>query len=368
MHFAYGRLSSWVQTEQSLILKWSDTTLTMPDILQAKIRSKYSVFRSRILPADKTVCGFAIAQTMGAIAGGIYFSSSALFFSRASGLAPLEIGLGLTISGVVGLLVPLPFGILADRWSARNIAAWLTVGVGLSYWLFLLVNGLTAFIIATCCFAACLRGAMTARMAMIGSLIDASHRTQTSAYLHALGNGGLSVGALIGSLALYFDSLLAYQLAFAIGGAIFLVAALVYRSLPAKAPGLAPIRQGATLAVLRDRPYVVLALLNTIILLYIPLLNMTLPLYDATFMDRLAYQSSSLDRSRSLWGEHHRCHAAASSIGAGCRDSQGCAQVDFFCDTSIIRRLSRIRRDGHVIDSMARCTARRLRCAAPRIW
>ncbi len=281
MHFAYGRLSSWVQTEQSLILKWSDTTLTMPDILQAKIRSKYSVFRSRLLPDDRTVRVLAIAQTMGAVAAGLYFSSSALFFSRASGLAPLEIGLGLTISGVVGLLVPLPFGILADRWSARNIAAWLTVGVGLSYWFFLLVNGFTAFIIATCCFAACMRGAMTARMTMIASLIDISHRTQTSAYLRALGNGGMSVGAMIGGLALYFDSLTAHRLAFAVGGAIFLVAALVYRSLPAKAPELAPIRHGTTLAVLRDRTYLVLTLLNTVILLYIPLLNMALPLWIA---------------------------------------------------------------------------------------
>ncbi|SDP83775.1 MFS transporter [Phyllobacterium sp. OV277] len=253
----------------------------MTDLSQPERQLKRDGWLSQFLPEDRTVRVLAIAQTMGAVAAGLYFSSSALFFSRSSGLAPLEIGLGLTISGVVGLLVPLPFGILADRWSARNIAGWLTVGVGLSYWFFLLVNGFTAFVIATCCFAACMRGAMTARMTMIASLIDSSQRTQTSAYLRALGNGGMSVGAMIGGLALYFDSLTAHRLAFAVGGAIFLVAALVYRSLPAKAPELAPIRPGPTLAVLRDRTYLALMLLNTVILLYIPLLNMALPLWIA---------------------------------------------------------------------------------------
>jgi MFS family permease len=205
----------------------------------------------------------------------------ALFFSRASGLAPLEIGLGLTVAGLVGLLVPLPIGILADRWNARNIAVWLTVGAGVSDWIFLLVSGFTAFVITACCFAACLRGAMTARMAMIATLIDASQRTQTSAYLRALGNCGLSAGAMIGGLALYFDSLTAYRLAFALGGAIFLVAAAAYRLLPPVVPGLATVRKGSPLTVLGDRPYMILTLLNTVILLYIPLLNMALPLWIA---------------------------------------------------------------------------------------
>ncbi|MBZ3694422.1 MFS transporter [Phyllobacterium calauticae] len=233
------------------------------------------------LPADRTVRGLAIAQTMGAVAAGVYFSSSALFFSRASGLAPLEIGLGLTVAGLVGLLVPLPIGILADRWNARNIAAWLTVGAGVSDWIFLLVSGVTAFVIIACCFAAGLRGAMTARMAMIATLIDASQRTQTSAYLRALGNCGLSAGAMIGGLAWYFDSLTGYRLAFALGGAIFLAAAAAYRLLPPVAPGLATIRKGSPLTVLGDRPYMILTLLNTVILLYIPLLNMALPLWIA---------------------------------------------------------------------------------------
>lgn len=196
-------------------------------------------------------------------------------------MAPLEIGLGLTVAGLVGLLVPLPIGILADRWNARNIAAWLTVGAGVSDWIFLLVSGVTAFVIIACCFAAGLRGAMTARMAMIATLIDASQRTQTSAYLRALGNCGLSAGAMIGGLAWYFDSLTGYRLAFALGGAIFLAAAAAYRLLPPVAPGLATIRKGSPLTVLGDRPYMILTLLNTVILLYIPLLNMALPLWIA---------------------------------------------------------------------------------------
>lgn len=46
-------------------------------------------------------------------------------------------------------------------------------------------------------------------------------------------------------------------------------------------PGLATVRKGSPLTVLGDRPYMILTLLNTVILLYIPLLNMALPLWIA---------------------------------------------------------------------------------------
>jgi len=233
-----------------------------------------------ILPAPGHIRTLALAQSISAIAGGIYFSSSSLFFVRASGLTPIEIGLGLTIAGVVGLLAPLPFGVLADRIGARGVAVWLMAGVGLSCCGFLFVDTFAAFVVTACCFTGCLRGAMTARMTIIAKLVPLAERSTTSAYLRALGNCGLSVGAMIGGLTLFFDDKAAYQTAFALDGLMFLAAAIAYRSLPPIAPE-AHTRHGPRVAVLRDRPFAGLTFLNAIVLLYIPLLNMAVPLWIA---------------------------------------------------------------------------------------
>jgi len=220
-------------------------------------------------------------QLLTATAGGVYFSSSVLFFTRSAELTPIEIASGLTIAGIVGLLSPLPFGLIADRLGARNVTAWLTAGIGISLFAFVFVRSFLPFVLIACGFAACLRGAMAARMALVARLADAAARTRLSAFLRAFGNCGLSIGALVGSIALYLDTDTAYRASFVLSGLAYLGAAIGYLRLPfARAADLSDRR--ASIGVFADRPYVALTALNTVILLYIPLLNMVLPLWIVT--------------------------------------------------------------------------------------
>jgi len=234
--------------------------------------------RRALLPPEREFRVLTLLHLMTATAGGVYFSSSVLFFVKVVGLTPSEIALGLTLSGAVGLAVSVPFGVLADRLGARDVAAWLILGVGISFGLFLLAGTFWGFIVAACSFAACLRGAMAARMAMVAGLADAAQRTRLSAYLRAFGNAGLSIGALVGSLALFLDTPGAFRSTFSLSAALYVAAAAGYRLLP-RVPPADRSDQRPSLAVFVDRPFVALTFLNTVVLLYIPLLNMVMPLW-----------------------------------------------------------------------------------------
>ncbi len=66
---------------------------------------------------------------------------------------------------------------------------------------------------------------------------------------------------------------------FALDAVAFLGCALILGMLPAVAPAAGPAGGGSGLAVLRDRPYALLALLNALMLLRMPLLSLALPLW-----------------------------------------------------------------------------------------
>ncbi|WP_405585400.1 hypothetical protein [Streptomyces sp. NBC_01092] len=69
----------------------------------------------------------------------------------------------------------------------------------------------------------------------------------------------------------------AYLQVFALDAVSFLVCALLLLRLPGVPPS--PGRRRAGLGVLRDRPYAVIVLLNTVLLLRLPLLSLVLPLW-----------------------------------------------------------------------------------------
>jgi hypothetical protein len=106
-------------------------------------------------------------------------------------------------------------------------------------------------------------------------------RTRIRAFLQSTVNAGLAVGAALGGIALHFDTAPAYLTVFALDALSFLIAARLIHRVPAVAI-TAKAEGEPRLAVLHDRPYAVLALLNAIMLLFMPLLSLVAPLWIVT--------------------------------------------------------------------------------------
>jgi MFS family permease len=234
----------------------------------------------RIIPSQGPPRTLALAQLTNSVGDGAYYVCSTLYFSRIVGLSPAQIGMALTLGWAVGAVVGVPLGHLADRRGPRGLAALLSAATGLAVGTFLFVDSFGAFLIAAVLYACCQCGLAAARQALLAGLVEPARRTETRAYLQSTVNAGLAVGAALGGVALQVDTKATYLTALALDGTSFLLAALILLRLPpVGAVAAAHVKGEPHLAVLGDRPYALVSLLNMIMLLYMPVLSVVMPLW-----------------------------------------------------------------------------------------
>ncbi|PPK65654.1 MFS transporter [Actinokineospora auranticolor] len=236
------------------------------------------MFRRFVPPAGPSR-GLALAQLTNSIGDGAYYVCSTLYFTRIVGLSPTQVGFGLTLGWALGTLAGVPLGHLADRRGPRGVAVLLAVATAVAVAGFALARSFPAFLVAACVYTVCQCGLVASRQALLAGVVDAAGRTKARAYLQSTANAGIAIGAAVGGVALQFDTEAAYLSAFALDALTFLGAALVLRRLPL-VPGVERAGDGEpALGVLRDRPYAVITVLNSVMMLYMPLLSVVLPLW-----------------------------------------------------------------------------------------
>ncbi|SMC71510.1 MFS transporter [Kibdelosporangium aridum] len=233
----------------------------------------------------------AAAQLTNSIGDGAFYVTSALYFTRVVGLSATQVGLGLTIGWAIGFLAGVPLGHLADRRGPRTTAVLLAIATAVTISSFLFVRSFMPFLIAVCLYTTCQCGLTGARQALLAGLVAPELRTKTRAVIQAAINGGIAIGAGLGGLALYIDTPAAYMAVFTVDAISFLICAAILRPLPEVPP--AP-SNGPKLAVLRDRPYALLALLNTIMLLHVPLITLATPLWIVQHTDAPRWMVSAI--------------------------------------------------------------------------
>ncbi|MFI0826551.1 MFS transporter [Streptomyces roseolus] len=229
-----------------------------------------------------------LAQLGNSVGDGAYYVTSALYFTGVVGLSAAQVGAGLAVAWAVGSLAGVPLGTLADRRGPRGVSVLLALVTAAAVAAFLVIDSFPAFLAAATLFASAQSGLAAARQALLAGLVAPADRTAVLARLQAVLNAGLAVGAALGGIALHADTRGAYLAVLALDAAGFVLGAALLARLPAPAPAPAATPAAAAAAgrasgtaVLRDRPYVVLALLNALMLLRMPVLSLALPLWIA---------------------------------------------------------------------------------------
>ncbi|AXB44340.1 MFS transporter [Amycolatopsis albispora] len=232
-----------------------------------------------VLPQPGPPRVLALAQLINSCGDGAFYVTSALYFTRVVGLSATEAGFGLTAGWAAGFLASVPLGALADRRGPKATAVALALGTAAAVGAFVFISSFAAFVLAACVYASMQCGLAAARQALLAALVDQAERTRTRARLQSSTNAGLAVGASLGGLALYADTRPAYLAVFAVDVAGFVVAALLLRRLPPTPPAPARTAGEPRLAVLRDRPYALVSLLNLVMQLHIPMIGLAIPLW-----------------------------------------------------------------------------------------
>ncbi|MEU0301292.1 MFS transporter [Streptomyces sp. NPDC006175] len=248
----------------------------------------------RLSPPPGAPRTLAAAQLSNSIGDGMYYTCSALYFTQIVGLSPARLGLGLTVAWALGSLAGVPLGHLADRRGPRTLAVLLALATAAFVASFLVIRSFVPFLLVACLYATAQSGLAAVRQALLAGLVTPAERTGVLAHMQSTLNAGLALGAALGGLALSIGTRPAYLAVFALDALSFLAGALILLRLPVVRGTPRRTDDEPRLAVLRDRPYAVVTLVNTVLLLRLPLLSLAIPLWIATRFPGLTWLASGL--------------------------------------------------------------------------
>ncbi|WP_327269648.1 MFS transporter [Streptomyces sp. NBC_01218] len=229
-----------------------------------------------LLPASGPQRVLAASNFVYSLGNGLYLTAGVLYFTQAVHLPAGRVGLGLGAAGTAALAVGIAVGHLADRRGARGVYASTLAVQALatagflwadSFWLFVLAVGVAG-------------GGKAAGQAARSPLIRhyGGDRPQAfRAYLRAVTNVGISLGALGAGWAVQVGTAPAYRL-MVVGNAVaFAASALLLVPLPPVKPSPAPA--GPRWAALRDGPYLTLTALDGVMTIQFRVLTVAVPLW-----------------------------------------------------------------------------------------
>jgi len=233
---------------------------------------------TRWRPPNRAIRTMALATLVNTAGSGMYLVVAVLYFTRIVGLSPYEVGLGLTIAGLFGLLSGVPLGHLGDRIGARELIIWLLVGAAIAAAAAALATNLWQFAVVSSLLAVLDRGSAAVRAGLIASTVFGAERVRVRAYLRSLTNVGITLGAAVAAIALQIDTREAYVAVIMVNAATYGLTAVILRRYPHIPP--TPVGQRAPgWQVFRDRPYVLVTLLMAAMAVQYSILDVGVPLW-----------------------------------------------------------------------------------------
>ncbi|SCF39047.1 Predicted arabinose efflux permease, MFS family [Micromonospora purpureochromogenes] len=234
----------------------------------------------RLLPEPGPARTLALSTLVNTVGRGTWLTVSALFLTRSVGLSVREVGIGLTVTALVSLIASTPMGYLADRHGPRGIQLAALVASGVFTAALMAVRSFPTFLVVGVLMAVADAASRGARGALIAGAVPADQRVRTRAWLRAVTNVGISVGAVVAGVGLAADTRAAYVALILLDCVTYLLAAVVLLRLAPVPPVPAPAH-GPRLIALRDRPFLAFTVLDGLMSMHFGLLNIALPLWIA---------------------------------------------------------------------------------------
>ncbi|MGC4111635.1 MAG: MFS transporter [Nocardioides sp.] len=161
----------------------------------------------RLIPPTPLSRRLATQSLLFATAEGTFLTGSAVFFTEVVGLRAAQVGLGLTVAGVVSFLVAYPAGKLTDRLGPKRMwsAGAMVTALMFAAWPF--IDSFVGYLVMVVVFEIVENAGGAGRNAYILDVMPEDERVATQAYMYSALNVGFTLGAIVGGIALAFDNL-----------------------------------------------------------------------------------------------------------------------------------------------------------------
>jgi MFS family permease len=220
---------------------------------------------------------FAAATLVTSFGFGLILAASALYFTRVVHLSTGQVGAGLSIAGLVGLVAGVPVGDLADRYGPREVMLGAMAVQALTTFSYIFIGNFVGFFIVVTLDML----AMTASMAADGALnrrVGGEDATRFRASLRAVANLGISFGSIGCGLAVQIDTPASYRALIIANALMSLAGAVVVSHLPHYEP-LPKEDSGPRWGALSDRPFIAYTVVSGAMSIQYGVLMFLLPLW-----------------------------------------------------------------------------------------
>ncbi|MCX3061837.1 MFS transporter [Streptomyces beihaiensis] len=241
---------------------------------------------STLVPRSSIGRKLAVTALVNALGTGMFYAGSALYFTKVVGLSDGQVGLGLSLAGLVGFLGTVPVGMLADRIRAGRVYVAIQVWRGLGNLAYCFVGNFTTFAVVACCIGLADASVPPVSQAVVGNAVGEEERGDTLAKVRAVRNVGFGLGALVATGAIQQGSHSAFLVLIAGNAVFFLVSAVMLQraGVTRLATVAAPARNRRPTLV-ADLRYLATAGLNGLLSMHMTLLPLALPLWISQHTD-----------------------------------------------------------------------------------
>ena len=241
---------------------------------------------ARIAGPTPLVRRLSSQSVLSAFGDGVFLTGSAVFFTQVVGLSASQVGLGLTVAGVVTFGLAVPLGKLSDRYGAKLVWATCSLIEALLYLVWLAVGGLATFIAMMVVLELVSTTSRAARNAYRFDVFPREERVSSSAYFRAARNVGYTLGALLAGIALATNDLDVIRAVPVITAGLLLLNSLLVSRLPQKgahveteAPLEALVHAEGRVSALKNRGYLLMSIFDGVLATHQVLLNVVIPLW-----------------------------------------------------------------------------------------
>jgi MFS family permease len=229
------------------------------------------------VPNALSLFGITLVDSAGA---GLYLGASALYFNIVVGLSASQVGFGLSLGGILGLVAQPLIGRAADRWRVRTVLIALHIWRAVGFLAFLVARDFTTFVVATAIVGVGQQALSPVYQALVSEIVTPELRVPFMARTRVFYNVGFSIGALLATGAISRSTTTFFNLTM-LGTAL---ACLIVAGLLAMLAGTPPATRRApksafSLGALADLPYLSVAAVNGLLSLHMSLLAVGIPLW-----------------------------------------------------------------------------------------
>jgi MFS family permease len=234
-----------------------------------------------LVPKDQNEKWLALGTVIDTFGNGLFYTVSALYFTRIIGLSAQEVAVGLAIAAFGGISASLIFGRLADIWGPRGLAVYVTFICAIVDFAYLYANTFLSFALIATLISFLDRGGAAGRTVIISRIGGPDGRVRIRAYLRAVTNVGIGLGSFVAGFALVVDEAWAYQAIIIVNALTTFAKTYANWKMP-NFPPLAGAKHEKATRALRDKAFVSLTLANAALATHYHMLDLAVPLWVAS--------------------------------------------------------------------------------------